>query len=1064
MLSRWLAARFGRPGERVERLGLFVVLGTVLVGAVVLARTVAESLFLARAGARAIPLYFLLLGLFSAPVAALFARLIDRRPRLLLLRDFLLGSALLALALRLLLGGEQTWPAFASLILLVLVEMLLYIQFWVLVADHFTSLEQKRLVPGLSAAMALGGMLGGLLVQALAPAIGARNLLLVLPGLYLVAVLLVAELRRSHRPLEVGEPYFETGLWQTLSELRGLVKRFPVVGWLAATGFAEVFLGGLAGFLIYGIYEASFADEEQLASFLGTLNALLSLAEIPLTWFLTRPLIRRLGVGRMGLFFPITTLATYFGLLLSFRLPMAVATHFNLDPVAKSVAQPIETLTYNAVPSRFLGRVRTLSGGWIQPSGMAASGLFLIAVQDRLQPPVLVLTGLLLSLGFILLGVRRARSYHRSLASQLREGTLDLTAVADGLRHLPRQQLQQVAGLIAGADPKGRRLGLELAARSGSRTLLAVVWPQLPRLEKRETRLVVHYLTAFDGGADELLRRLDAALGQDLRPQRLLLEALIARRTALGPERLQTLADSPDAVVRSLARVADLLETPEELALRAPPPAPSDDEAALAVTRIAASRRDPRLGPLLEALLERRAIEVRRAALEALALLVTPPSERALRLSSAPLQHDDPRLRAAAIDLLARAGPEAIPPLARRLEDRAALVRQRAAEVLGDFGEQAVPQLRRALDASRQEVRTAAIVALGRVPTRHAEVVLFDFLQRDQQLAARYARWLAAVPDDPRWRPLRVALEDATRRVLDLALEVLAALGYTRTLDAVRRVLQGADVRQRANAVETLDSLPHRRFVRPLLDLLETLVQKPPAIAPPVAAEPPLEEIALAPDRWVCVGAISVLRTLGRPLPSVLDADADALVRGFTASNRPEEDLMNRLLLLKRVSLFEEMSLDHLLALDGALRPVEYLAGETVFEQGDLGEDFYIVERGQISIRAELGGEVRELNRLREGDTFGEMALFDDALRSASAVAATACTLLVLDRRRFHSLFDQLPRFGIEISRVLSVRLRRLQDRFDRTLDRVRDGEDPSSTDLLRDLPDWEGERPEEER
>jgi len=136
---------------------------------------------------------------------------------------------------------------------------------------------------------------------------------------------------------------------------------------------------------------------------------------------------------------------------------------------------------------------------------------------------------------------------------------------------------------------------------------------------------------------------------------------------------------------------------------------------------------------------------------------------------------------------------------------------------------------------------------------------------------------------------------------------------------------------------------------------------------------------------------------------------------------------MSRLLFLRRVSLFQNLTLDDLLALDGALRRVDFLPGETIFEEGSVGEDFYIISEGEVSVRTDSGGAQVERARLGSGDFFGEMALFDDEPRSATCVAVDACTLLVLDRGRFYGLIEQMPQLGLAICKTLSQRLRRTE-------------------------------------
>jgi CRP-like cAMP-binding protein len=60
---------------------------------------------------------------------------------------------------------------------------------------------------------------------------------------------------------------------------------------------------------------------------------------------------------------------------------------------------------------------------------------------------------------------------------------------------------------------------------------------------------------------------------------------------------------------------------------------------------------------------------------------------------------------------------------------------------------------------------------------------------------------------------------------------------------------------------------------------------------------------------------------------------------------------------------------------------------------------------------------------------FGEMALIDDAPRTASAVAKSDCRVLRIDARRFQSLVQKTPDFALQIMAVMAERLRRMNRR-----------------------------------
>jgi len=95
-------------------------------------------------------------------------------------------------------------------------------------------------------------------------------------------------------------------------------------------------------------------------------------------------------------------------------------------------------------------------------------------------------------------------------------------------------------------------------------------------------------------------------------------------------------------------------------------------------------------------------------------------------------------------------------------------------------------------------------------------------------------------------------------------------------------------------------------------------------------------------------------------------------------------------------------------------------AGTRIFGEGDAGDAMYVVIEGAItlSVRGTPVGVVEA------GELFGEMALIDEAARSATAMSEAASRLVRVDQRRFAYLVQQTPFFALHVMRVLANRLR----------------------------------------
>jgi CRP/FNR family transcriptional regulator, cyclic AMP receptor protein len=105
-----------------------------------------------------------------------------------------------------------------------------------------------------------------------------------------------------------------------------------------------------------------------------------------------------------------------------------------------------------------------------------------------------------------------------------------------------------------------------------------------------------------------------------------------------------------------------------------------------------------------------------------------------------------------------------------------------------------------------------------------------------------------------------------------------------------------------------------------------------------------------------------------------------------------------------------------------------YRQGEIVFEEGTHGREMFIVHTGRVRISMDgPDGEIL-LAVLGPGEVFGEMALVDDAPRSATATALENDTQLVLvDHAKFFYLINQQPAFALTLLHTPAQRIRDLE-------------------------------------
>lgn len=140
-------------------------------------------------------------------------------------------------------------------------------------------------------------------------------------------------------------------------------------------------------------------------------------------------------------------------------------------------------------------------------------------------------------------------------------------------------------------------------------------------------------------------------------------------------------------------------------------------------------------------------------------------------------------------------------------------------------------------------------------------------------------------------------------------------------------------------------------------------------------------------------------------------------------------------------SVFEGLSDAEVDALKRACETRSHAAGEAVFNEGDDGDDVFVVLSGRIRIAKALSLSTdKTLELVDRGGVFGELALLGGGQRSASASALEAAEVLVLTREGFLGLAEHDPGLGFKImGRLAAILAQRLQ----------------ATTDLLRDTVRW---------
>ncbi len=1002
----------------------------------ILGRTVRDTLFLSRYELSALPWMFVLYGVASALTVVVYAQVADKLSRSVFIAISCGIGAITYLATYAAVKAEMLWIYPVFYVWSEVAANLFIVQFWTYANDLNDPRSARRLFPTIAAARVLGVVLIGLAAGSVVQLIGTEQLLLVLVGLMGIVVLLARSLRRFEAPAPTAAPE------QRVVRRAPRVTRDPYVRALSLFLLLAFVALTIGDYQFKAIARATF-QEDELARYFSLFYAGTGILSFFFQVFITPRILRRLGVGwGMGIMPGVFGAATV-GLVFAPFLPLATVMKFADNGFQYTVHETTLQALYVPFPDRAKAQTRAFLDAVIKPMSYGAGGLVLVALAPRLDVVELSLVVVGIVAVWLLTIPWVRRRYVTALKNTLGlHGALETESIGE-LASEARSALQQVlergdsrvaaAALsqVTGALPKDLIQPVETLAlhgdvflRRAALTALAgtegvSAAPVYAAAESSDPKLRAAAAEASgpilgDGCVEPL-----AGLLADSH-KRVRANALIglftyggAEGAIIGGRRLAGLLDSTRVGDRVEAcrvlgelgtagfrPVRDLLADPE----------PKVRSAAL---RAAKHVGDPRLVPRL---------------VEALVV----PSTRALAGAA-----------------LVSAGPAAAPALLELLDDAATtrdlqLVLPRLLRRVPC--EAAFSGLSAHLDHPDGHVRLRVTTALASIRKRlDAPPMEADALHAhlEAELTRGYHRlgaWHRA-KETFDTELLGFAHHCYARRTGKRLLRLLSLRYDKGSLDLVRKGLAVAT--RRGNALELLDGMlepSQRALVMPWFDdsPVEQRLARAGELAPELV-EPLnyMEECASHPNPYLRSLALESLARHpcpeGRAIAERALEDPDPLVRemarvALDPTPSPARGTMyttlEKVLLLKSAMVFEKVDAEDLAPMAQAAEELSFDAGETIIEEGEMGDVLYLVNSGRVEVLR--GGTT--LATLGAGETFGEMAVLDAEPRSATVRAEVATSCLAIASEDFYDVLREQVEIAEGVIRMLTHRLRGADD------------------------------------
>ncbi len=152
------------------------------------------------------------------------------------------------------------------------------------------------------------------------------------------------------------------------------------------------------------------------------------------------------------------------------------------------------------------------------------------------------------------------------------------------------------------------------------------------------------------------------------------------------------------------------------------------------------------------------------------------------------------------------------------------------------------------------------------------------------------------------------------------------------------------------------------------------------------------------------------------------------MLKQFPFIKEAMEKTLNIRPALSKVQILKGLPAKALEKLTQSFIQSSYRAGEDIIVQGESGHQFFLLAKGKVDVIVQDNGERWRVAQLTAGDVFGEIALIENAPRTATIRAATDVTVWVLDRMSFQRITEETPALHFGLTRLARERKQRTEE------------------------------------
>ena len=1032
----------------------------------ILLNNYAETAFLKRYGVEFLPVVNMLNAVVTVITMGFMAGLIQRYPGPGLLGGLFVfcGGSVVAIRALIPLGIELVYPIL--FMLKAQYEVLLALLFWNLANDLFNTRQSKRLFPLITAGGVIGQILASFGTPWMVRVLAFDNLLIVYLAVTLAGAGVVGGMKARFPSLLMGEARSPAAKARRsmLEEVRNvwpLMKESMLLRLMIVLTFMPNVVIPILNYQFNYAVDGRFASEFSMVEFFSYFRGVLNIINLFLLLFVGK-VYGRWGLPVALMFHPFNYVLAFLSLLLRFDIFSAMYARMSANVIRTTINIPANAILMGLFPASYRGLVRPfLRGTVVRGALFLGSGLILISAR-LFHPRYLSLVALPFVLCWLAGPFLLKRRYGAILLDLIARNQLDLKSleqeeVAPIFRD--RNIQRQLVDAFRKSHGRAAIWYAGLLHRLEHPDLETCLLQRMGEFDEAEQRQMLELIDARAGSrVVPVLTRLAAQGGTELKIATLQAVNRLAPDVGAGFV-LEEYLDHTVCEIRGhalgglLRRRPELYRETTQAWLAAP-----DLEAKTAGLIAVRASADPTFEPQLRAVIQ-----------DASSAQLLPEAIRALHAVGGAdpqgilpplLQHPDRCVRQAAVRAFHVTDNRGLTTLLPLLGDSDEGVRDAAMDRIGAAEYQDGKTLIEALNIPNKKLREGLFTLLDRLQIR--DVDIFRFARG--QLEGAYkslaeTEGAQSLPETPGRELLLAHLVEQRRQIVENVLRVLEIQDTRGSMRTICRGVVSQDGRQRANSQEALDDLLDHSLSRILLPLLEDVTPERALPAgrkhfrlPDYRDHPSaLLGHLLTRSDWVAVllglriagelpavpvqsQAVRQLTNHARPhvrqlACHIVNRDSNAAAGRYTMAN--DLTLPDIILRLRAIEIFAGLTVSELAAVASIAEEAVFPEQEVVLKEGDAGDTLYLLLEGEVSVnKRQENGENLELDRIGEGDYFGEMALFENIPRTATIRTERLSRMLVIHKREFKEMIREYPQIPLAICSVLSGRIRKLHQKI----------------------------------